>query len=224
MAKILMIGSYPNTKVLWKILMHYEYMDYAVLDDEDPSAIGKIADYEKFVGEYRDAFVYVMDNHRRAELMKALKKVGYQLPALVHPDAFVSEDAYIGEGVFVEATAVVRMGAKIGAGTLILGKSYVDSEAQVGAFCILEKGCTVDSSIQPEAYAIVKGYKPVIKRIDDAILDENGTPIDTESGWRMESAQQRYEDTKIKPPKPPIEDSPKKSRKTKTVKYNAFDD
>ena len=116
------------------------------------------------------------------------------------------------------------MGAKIGAGTFVMGGSYVHQDIQVGDFCMLERGCTVDSSIQPEAYAVVQKRKPCSETEDGLIEDENRTPVRVKYNWEMESAQQMYEDTKIKPPKPTIEDSSKKSRRKKSVKYDAFGD
>ena len=59
------------------------------------------------------------------------------MPRGVHPQAWVSPQAKLGENVSIGAFAVVEAGAEIGAGTTLYPQTYVGHEAKLGADCLL---------------------------------------------------------------------------------------
>ena len=59
------------------------------------------------------------------------------MPRGVHPLAWVSPQAKLGENVSIGAFAVVEAGAEIGAGTTLYPQSYVGHAAKLGADCLL---------------------------------------------------------------------------------------
>lgn len=60
-----------------------------------------------------------------------------RFPAGVHPTAIVAEDVKLGEGVSVQAHAVIEAGASIGDRSVIGANSYVGHETQMGVDCII---------------------------------------------------------------------------------------
>ena len=60
-----------------------------------------------------------------------------ELPRGVHPQASVSPEARLGEGVSVGAFAVVEAGAEIGAGTTLYPQTYVGHGAKLGRDCLM---------------------------------------------------------------------------------------
>ena len=59
------------------------------------------------------------------------------MPRGVHPQACVSPEAKLGEGVSIGAFAVVEAGAEIGAGTTLYPQTYVGHQARLGRDCLL---------------------------------------------------------------------------------------
>lgn len=55
----------------------------------------------------------------------------------IHPTAVVAQDAKMGEGVSVQAHAVIEAGARIGDRTVIGANSYIGHETQIGADCLI---------------------------------------------------------------------------------------
>ncbi len=118
------------------------------LDDNHPSAIGKLCDVEKL--SYDAAFVAIGNPTIRAHWLKKIDK-----PAtLIHPKAVVSPSAIIGEGSIIEAGAVVSTDVKIGKGTIVMANAVVGHNAVVGRCCQVKYNATV-----PENAVVPNGTK-----------------------------------------------------------------
>ncbi len=139
------------------------------------SIIGAIDGYQDFVKEYACAFVAVGNPDIRLTYMEKLKDAGYHIPVLVHPKAYVSPSAQVGEGSIVETMAVVN------ANTTIAECTYVCAGAVVNHNCIVGEGCTLQcgsivpaNSVMPEKTLL--GYNEVyVKKYDEPI--EKRTPV-----------------------------------------------
>ncbi|MBX4264098.1 NeuD/PglB/VioB family sugar acetyltransferase [Clostridium estertheticum] len=101
--------------------------------------IGKMDDYKRFSGKYEYAIVCIGDNEKRLELIKEILKVGYKVPVIIHPKAFVSKYSEIGNGSVILAGVVINTGARIGMGCIININSSVDHD------CVVEYGVHVCS-------------------------------------------------------------------------------
>lgn len=86
------------------------------------------------------AFVAMSDqflNRKRHELFVYLKKAGFSLPPLVHPQSLISanaahdENVGIGQGVLVGNNVVVGMNTYIGAGSAIHNGSHVGENVTI---------------------------------------------------------------------------------------------
>ena len=64
-------------------------------------------------------------------------------PVGVHPSAVVAPDAKLGEGVSINANAVIESGAVIGDGTVIGAGCYIGHNVKIGAKCLLYPNVTV---------------------------------------------------------------------------------
>ena len=72
------------------------------------------------------------DNEARAWWCEKLLQDGFELPPLLHPAAWVSPSAKLGEGVFVGAGAVIQAGAVLGKAALINSNATVEHHAEIG--------------------------------------------------------------------------------------------
>ncbi len=82
--------------------------------------------------------------NRRGELFNNLKKIGYKLPSIVSPLAYVSPQAKIGEGTIVMHGAIVNRGAIVGNNSIINTKALVEHDATVGNNCHLATRSTLN--------------------------------------------------------------------------------
>lgn len=144
MSKLLILGAGQYGMVAKEIAgsMHtFDKIDF--LDDNNPIAVGKLDEYEKFKTEYDSAAVAIGNSQMRLDLIQKLKAVGYILPALIHERAYVSATATISEGCLVEAMTVINTDASIGTGCIISAGAIVNHNAVVGNGCHLDCGTIV---------------------------------------------------------------------------------
>lgn len=98
---------------------------------------GSFGDAETLQPEYVDAVVAVGDASMRLTLLKQLSHEKFHLPSLIHPTAWVSPSARLGEGCMVFAQAVVNADAHIGRGVIINTGATVDHD------CVISDGAHI---------------------------------------------------------------------------------
>lgn len=167
--KLLIIGAGGHGKVVKEVaeaLNIYEKIDF--LDDNSQEAVGKIADMETMCATYEAAFVGIGNNEFRGKLIKQLQELGYDVPLLIHPTAYVSKSASIGIGTVVEPKAIVNANTVIGTGCIISVGAIVDHDVNMGdnvhanAGSITKAGATVESFRKLEAGEVVLGYASAV--------------------------------------------------------------
>lgn len=97
------------------------------LDDivESENVIGKWEDAKSCVEEFPIAIVAVGSEQIRKEWTEKLVKMGYIIPTLIHPTAFVAGNARVGVGAVICARATITSGACIGRGCIVSGGTTV---------------------------------------------------------------------------------------------------
>ena len=119
------------------------YEKIGFLDDAKPGVLGKLTDYRKFVSEYSDAVVAANSVTLRMDYLEKLKIVGYHVPTLVHPTAFVAPSATLGEGTIVQARAAISTGCTVGKGCIIAMSANVNHHTTVGDYCHIACNSTI---------------------------------------------------------------------------------
>lgn len=76
------------------------------------------------------------------------ERLGSGAGTVVHPSAFVSPSAELGEGVFVGPRAVVHTLASVGAHAIINTGAVVEHECQIGAGSHLAPGATLGGDVR----------------------------------------------------------------------------
>jgi sugar O-acyltransferase (sialic acid O-acetyltransferase NeuD family) len=132
---MLLYGAGGHGKVVLDAVLGAGWEAIGVIDD-DPALTGTLfggipvfgADSDLSVLQIRARFAVVAigDNARRVERATALRALGFELPAVVHPASWVSPRSSLGEGV------------------VVVGGAVVNSDAQIGPFAIINTGATVD--------------------------------------------------------------------------------
>lgn len=169
--KLLILGAGGHGKVVREIAISildkcgqpvYEVVDF--LDDNSKAAIGKIAELEKFKDKYSAVFCGIGDNNMRKQLLNRAEKLGFAIPALIHPTSYISPTAVISSGTVVEPKAIVNASSVVHKGCIISVGSIVDHDAEVGEYAhvnagaIVKAGARVESGRKLEAGEVVLGY------------------------------------------------------------------
>lgn len=80
----------------------------------------------------------------RIRIFKQLKALGFELPTIISPLAYVSPHATIGEGSIVMHGAIVNAGAKIGGNCILNSHSLVEHDAEIGDFVHVSTGAIIN--------------------------------------------------------------------------------
>lgn len=152
MSKLLIIGAGDHGYVVKEIAQDvgcYEKIDF--VDDRSKEAIGTISDLENLNKEYDSAFASIGNNELRSQIVDELKRIGYDIPVLIHPSAYVSKSCVLGVATVIEPNAVVNSNSYIGEGCIISVGAVVDHNATVGDFCQIDAGAVVCSGKRVES-------------------------------------------------------------------------
>ena len=140
MSSLLILGAGGHANVVLETALCAEsFSSFAFLDDrhtqsDTPSTFhgwpilgvfNKALD-PLFSQRWSSVIVAIGDPYKRLSWLQRLREVGYEVPVLIHPTAWVSPSAVLG------------------AGTVIFAHSSVQSNAAVGSGVILNTGCSVD--------------------------------------------------------------------------------
>lgn len=104
------------------------YQEINFLDDK---LNNKLIDFKKHVSE--DSYFYVAfgDNALRRKWISAVKESGGKLATIIHPTAYISPKANIGEGVAILPKAVINTYSNIEDGVIVNTGAIVDHDSTV---------------------------------------------------------------------------------------------
>ncbi len=84
----------------------------------------------------------------RMQLFSRLRSLGYRLPVVVAPTAWVSPHASVGAGSIIMHGAIVNAGATIGENCIINSRALVEHGAAVGHHCHISTGAILNGEVQ----------------------------------------------------------------------------
>jgi sugar O-acyltransferase (sialic acid O-acetyltransferase NeuD family) len=87
--------------------------------------------------------VAITDNAARLRVANSLRTLGARFLVTVHPEAYVSAAAAVGDGCVVAAGAIVHPDAAVGSHCYIGPRALVDRDAEVGAGTWVSAGSVV---------------------------------------------------------------------------------
>ncbi len=125
------------------------YDRISFIDNNSALAIGKTDGLDAFLDDYANVFVAIGNSQVRLQFLDQLSGLGYQLVTLIHPRAYVSPSAKIGQGSIVEPNAVIHSNVSIGIGCLISAGVVINHNA------VVEDGCHIDCNATVPARSIV---------------------------------------------------------------------
>lgn len=157
MSQIIVIGAGGHGRsVAEALLLSGQYKVVGFLDDGvkpqtqiyQLPVLGPVDNLESHRSRVSLAAVAIGNNSIRAQWFDRLRAAGFALPPIVHPRAFVSPSASIGEGCTIMGGAVIGTEAWLGIGVVINSGAIVDHHCRVEDFGHLGTGaCMAGGSV-----------------------------------------------------------------------------
>lgn len=141
MDSLLIIGAGGHGKSIAEaVLLANSYRIAGFLDDDynakknvwDYPVLGQTHDLEKYRSKAQAAIVAIGNNSVRERIFNLANQAGFFMPTVIHPAAYVSPRATIGDGSCIMASAVVGTEAVLGVACIVNVNVSVDHH------CILE--------------------------------------------------------------------------------------
>jgi len=107
------------------------------VDDGDcEKQVGRWPVLDASAAEEADVAVHVAigDNAQRRKVTERFLKAGRRIATIVHPSAWISPSAQIGQGVYVGPHAAVNAETRIGDGVIVNTAAVIEHHCRVGRF------------------------------------------------------------------------------------------
>ncbi|SFV68553.1 4-amino-6-deoxy-N-Acetyl-D-hexosaminyl-(Lipid carrier) acetyltrasferase [hydrothermal vent metagenome] len=136
-------GKYKIAGVIdKKELIGQDVLDYKVIGCDD--------DLAELFKKYKLAIVTVgqiQSSTLRVKLFTLLKDIGYILPPIISPLAYLSKHATIGEGTIIMHHALVNANAKVGKNCIINTKALIEHDAVVEDNSHISTGAIINGGV-----------------------------------------------------------------------------
>ena len=156
---ILLLGAGGHAKSLIDVIEAEGKYKIAGIIDNELKIGDKILGYEVIgrdedLRELRDKFKYaiigvgqIKTPKIRIKLFKLLKSLGYILPVIISPRAYVSKYAFIDEGSVIMHDAFINANAKIGKNCIINTKAIIEHDAIIEDNCHISTGAVINGGV-----------------------------------------------------------------------------
>lgn len=160
--KILLIGGGGHCRsVIDVIELEDRYTIAGIIDKKELigqdvlgyKIIGCDDDLQELHKEYKYAVVtigHINSNALKVKLFNMLKNIGYHLPVIVSPLAYVSQHSSIDEGTVIMHQTLINSNTKIGKNCIINSKALIEHD------CIIEDNCHISTASVINGGVIVK--------------------------------------------------------------------
>jgi len=153
--RLLIIGASGHGKVVADIALKMnKWQSIAFLDDNKSlkksmglEIIGNLSDVFTYI-EDSDIFVAVGNNITREKIQEKIESTGAGIPLLVHPDAVIGDQVYLGIGTVVMAGVVINCSTKIGKGCIINTGSTIDHDNIIEDYVHISPGVSLAGTVK----------------------------------------------------------------------------
>lgn len=159
---LLVLGAGGHGKAVAEAaLLSGEWQRVCFLDDRWPQlevvyGIDVIGDLDSLLEpglSVAGGIAAVGNNSLREVWAARIKAAGIEVVSIVHPRAWISPSAHIGQGVAVLAMAVIGTDARLGRGAIVNAGAVVDHDVCIGDFAHLGVGVNLAGGVQVGASA-----------------------------------------------------------------------
>jgi sugar O-acyltransferase (sialic acid O-acetyltransferase NeuD family) len=170
MKKIILVGGGGHCKSCIDVIENEnKYKIIGIIDKKK----NFLLNYKVFAESYLNkkliknnyAFVTVgqIKNYKvRAKLFNRLKDLGFKIPSIISPSAYISKHAVIGPGTIVMHGAIINAGAVIGNNCIINTNSLIEHDVVIGDHTHISTEVTINGGVTI-AEKVFIGSRSIIK-------------------------------------------------------------
>ena len=159
MDKILLLGTGGHTRSCIEIVEQENKFKIAGLISKSSSKnstflgypiLGDDNDLSKLREKFDNALITVgqiKSPNIRIKLYRLLKELGFTLPVIKSPRAYVSKRSKIGEGTIIMHDSIVNANVQIGINCIINNKSLIEHDVNIGDFCHIATGTIINGLV-----------------------------------------------------------------------------
>lgn len=160
MKEILLIGGGGHCKAVIDVIeQESKYTIAGIIDTKekigqrvfDYEIIGSDNELEELFKRYQYACITVGQIKSpvpRQNLFNQLKKIGYTLPTIISPFAYVSKYSTVGEGTIIMHHSLINANAKIGSNCIINTKALVEHDSIVEDDCHISTAAVINGGVK----------------------------------------------------------------------------
>jgi len=157
--KIILVGGGGHCQSVIDVIEQDKRFDIAGIIDNKIPVGSKVSGYEvlgddsilpSLIDKAKNAFVTVGQIHSaeiRVSIFLYLKKLGYSLPIIISPRAYVSKNAKVSQGSIVMHDALINSGANIGENCIINSKALIEHGVIIGNHCHISTGAILNGEV-----------------------------------------------------------------------------
>lgn len=159
MDEIIIIGTGGHARSCIDVIEQQNKYKIAGLVEKDRSQAKNIYGYpiigyddkiEQLVGFYKFVLIgigQIKSPNKRSEFYDKLKIMGFNLPSIISPRAYVSKHAQISEGTIVMHDCIVNANAQIGNNCIINTGSLIEHDTLIGDNCHISTGALINGEV-----------------------------------------------------------------------------
>lgn len=164
---VIILGAKGIAHPALEIFNSNQVIVYGFLDEDESlhgteintvSVLGHPEDdgFLKLIGKKTEAFVAVDDNKYRRFLVELLNERRKVQPInAIHESAYISTDAHLGHGNFINAQVTIGAAAEIGHHCILNTGAIIDHKAKLGDFVQIGAGTIINSEVTVEEGAFI---------------------------------------------------------------------
>ena len=126
------------------------------------SVIGTDGDLPQLAKEYQYAIIAMGQIRSRIRLYRQVIELGFQLPVIIAPTAYISRHATIGAGTIVMHGAIVNAGVRVGINSIINTRALLEHDSIVEDHCHISTGAILNGDVRIGADSFI-GSGSIIK-------------------------------------------------------------
>ena len=137
------------------------------------NVIGNDTDLKNLVKKYKYALITVgqiKSPSLRVKLFKLAIKVGFKLPLIISPNAYVSKHSKIGNGTIVMHNAIINADTSIGDNCIINSKALIEHDCLIFNHCHISTNVTVNGGVKVKSKCFI-GSNSTTK--NNIVINEN---------------------------------------------------
>ena len=172
--KLILIGAGGHAKSCIDIIKSRDdYEIFGLIGEENQKGlmvnnykiIGSDQDLIKFSKYIKLAFISIgqIKSYKvKYDLYLRAKEIGFSLPTIISPLAYVADNVVIGEGTIIMHGAIINSGAKIGSNCIINTRSIIEHETIVEDHCHISTGTILNGNVRVKQKSFI-GSGVVVK-------------------------------------------------------------